>query len=117
MQVTIIQPKGSAALVEWVDHGCIYRCIVPRDEIGENGSVSQDVLDAGISYGTQWSAVEPEIVTGEMIEQALRRAGIWTFEDLQKHAQAAVGAIQSAYGVTLSSLYTLAKEEVKDHGR
>lgn len=117
MKVTIIQPKGAAAVVEWVDREGIHRSIIPRSEIDSEGSVSDETLQAGVPYGAQWSEVELKPITGEMVEQALYRAGIWTFDDLQKNSAAAIGAIHSAYGAILSSLYQFAKSEVKDHGR
>lgn len=116
LSVEIIRVKNEAALVEYVSGGEVYRCVIPTSEINVFNTVPEDVLDAGVPYGVKWGNVAPPVVTGDMLESALHKAGIWTLEDLQSKSKAAIGAIQATYGVTLSSLYQLARE-VKDHDR
>lgn len=110
MQVTIIQNKHTAALVEWVDRDGAHRCIIPQSEISSDKQVEMDVLLAGVPYGAPWAEIEPVIVSGGEIERALHNASIWTFDDLQANPKGALGALQAVFGVTLSTLYQLAKK-------
>lgn len=84
VQVKVIKTKGESALIEWGDP--TGRAFVPVSEI-EDGYVKGDILAECPPYGIEWeeylirSSLSESTI--ETVAQALRTAGIWTFEDLQ----------------------------------
>ncbi len=109
VDVKIIRYQGRAALVECVDNGVPRRFVVPR-EVVEGGSASPDLVSLGIEYGEPWEELWTPQVTPEAVATALRRHGIWTVEDLRREPGKAVAALQSAYGLDLSTLLALAAQ-------
>jgi len=88
----IIKTEGSAKIVEHKNN----RFILPVD--------SND-LALAIPYGLPWE----EFVKHPAIPEKLRQAGIYTLADLIKRPEAALGAIQAAYGQDLQTLIILAR--------
>jgi hypothetical protein len=109
MEIKVIREQGQAVLVECVDNGVPRRYIVPREAV-DGGSVSPEELALGIEYGEPWEELWTPQVTPEAVATALRRHGIWTVEDLRQEPGKAVAALQSAYGLDLSTLLTLAAQ-------
>jgi len=65
--------------------GLSRRAFVPVETV-ENGQCSTVILKAGIPYGVPWvQFLGPSPITSEAITNALHRAGIWTYEDLQSN--------------------------------
>lgn len=112
-KVRVVSVTGPAALVETTDG--LTRATIPANEIVD-GAVSEEALDLGVPYGLTWERLVKLSATPEQIARELRRNGIWTLEDLERNPRAALGAIQSVYGVELSTLLLAAHEEVK-HGK
>lgn len=108
MDITIIKEQGQAVLVERVDNGVPRRYIVPRECV-YGVSVAPDVLSAGIEYGVPWEELWSPQVTPEAVATALRRRGLWTVEDLRREPGKAVAALQSVYGLDLSTLLAIAE--------
>lgn len=103
-QVRVIRTQNQSALVEWVDgEGRAQRVYIPTSEVVD-GSVSAEALAMGIPHGVPWAQLVEISVSPELVEQHLHRAGIWTAEDLRNNPNAAVGALQAAYGVDLAVL-------------
>jgi len=109
IQVRVIQKKGMAALVEWLDADGTHRATIPAKAIKGN-LVAKDELDYGIPYGEPWEEMLELNATPEAIAESLRKCGIWTYEDLLSRPQQALGAIQAAYGFDLAALYRAAKQ-------
>jgi hypothetical protein len=110
--VRLIREEGKAALVEWIDEdGRYQRAILPSklvtDGVGGGWLVAQTDLDAGMPYGVPWAELITIEVTPQIIEHELRKAGLWTFQDLQANPNVTLGALVAAYGVSLSSLLRL----------
>ena len=103
VKVKIIQRKGQAALVEWVDSEGTHRATIPMGVI-RKGQAAEDELSYGIPYGEPWEELITVSATSETIAAELRRCGIWTREDLEARPTQALSAIQSAYGVGLADL-------------
>ena len=74
-------------------------------------------LAMAIPYGLPWEDIVALAATPEIIAHELRRRGIWTAEDLRDSGGAAMGAIQSAYGLDLSMLRLAAKAHLRKRGR
>lgn len=113
ISITAIGREGQAALVQWVDEqGALRRAHIPTtsvmtDAVGQTKALASE-LRLGIPYGIPWAQLIKPAVTSERIEQALHDVGIWTVKDLQANTQAAVGALQTAYGVDLGVLLNIA---------
>jgi len=103
VQVKVVQKKGQAALVEWLDADGTHRATIPAKAIKGN-LVAKDELDYGIPYGEPWEEMIEVSTTPEVIAAELRRCGIWTREDLEVRPNQALGAIQAAYGIGLTAL-------------
>ena len=96
MQVRVIRRKGHAALVEWEDEG-YHRAHVPADMVDGDQCEPTELL-MGIPYGLPWAEIVGDLViSGKEIEQALRRSGIWTLEDLRKDPTKAAAALMAVY--------------------
>lgn len=116
MIVKIIETINKNILIEWEDDNGLHRGTVPEETL--NGNVIDDtMLSLAIPFGVEWEFVLEDFV-GEMTPQnlasSLRKAGIWTFEDLRARPQKALQVIQSIYGVDLSSLIRSTRMFVKD---
>jgi len=103
VQVTVVQKKGMAALVEWLDADGMHRATIPAHTI-KGGKVAKDELDYGIPYGEPWEEMIVLNATPEAIAEQLRKCGIWTKEDLESRPNQALSAIQAAYGIGLTAL-------------
>ena len=111
LEVQVVRKRGQSALVQWADAGGqLHRAYVPTGAIDEDGNVPESVLEMGIPHGIPWSEVLSPSATPESVEAELHRAGIWTAEDLRNNPQAAVGALQAAYGVDLAALNAAARK-------
>jgi len=78
--VQVLSQSGEAALVEYEAGGIPERVTIPAEAV-EDGKADKSALIAGVAYGEDWSALMP---TPTDYLLALRKAGIWTEEDLRK---------------------------------
>jgi len=101
--VRVVQKKGMAALVEWLDADGMHRATIPAQAIKGN-KVAKDELGYGIPYGEPWEEMITLSATPKAITAELRRCGIWTREDLEARPNQALGAIQAVYGIGLTAL-------------
>ena len=108
--VKVVALRGESALVEWTDGDDVRRVYVPFEKI-ENDKCPQDVLEAGIPYGAPWEELItfPDAIP-QTIAKQLRRAGIWTSADIERHIPSAQRAINVATGLTPASLHGLARK-------
>lgn len=107
--IQIVEQRGQSALVEWPQEGDLRRAYVPVDAIS-NAQCDEDVLNAGLPYGTPWDdLIDASKLTPEAIGKELRRRGVWTSADIEVNMQGAQRAINLATGITPASLHTLAK--------
>ena len=88
-----IKTEGNSKLVEADNQ----RWILPIDS---------DDLAMAIPYGLPWE----EFINHPAIPEKLRQAGIFTYKDLMEKHQAALGAIQAAYGQDLATITILARK-------
>jgi hypothetical protein len=98
-----VSQKGHSKLIEWEEAGELNRVILPTDANDTN---------LGIPYGLPFAEMLSDYLPEEMasrIESSLHKNGIWTYEDLKQRPDAALGAIQAAYGVDLARLLVLSK--------
>ena len=107
--VRVVQKKGMAALVEWLDANGTHRATIPVKAIRDN-KVAKDELDYGIPYGEPWEDLIVLAATPAVIAEQLRKVGIWTYEDLLSRPNQALGAIQAAYGFDLAALLKAANQ-------
>ena len=105
--VSTVRVTGEGALVEYAQKGKAKRVTIPASEV-RGGKVAQDVLDAGIPYGLPWEEVQLATITADELAANLRKAGIWTAEDLRRNTQKAVGVLQATYRLDLAALLRFA---------
>lgn len=99
-----ITNSGHSQLIEWTDDtGKLRRGVLP---VGETGTA------LAIPHGLPFAEIlAPHVCEGmaERIEERLHQVGIWTSDDLRNKPEAALGAVQAAYGVDLAILLQLAR--------
>ncbi len=106
-EVTVIRTKGHTSLVQWVDKAGMQRAWLPSNK------ATKDDPSLGVPFGDEIAdALTIRVKPGD-IEQALRRAGIWTWEDVMNQAPTLPGILQDAFGV-LNQLLATARKELKD---
>lgn len=108
--VRLLNSSGVAALVEWESKGKLSRAMIQAEDYSD-GCVEAAALAAAIPYGIPWEDVKFQNPKPEAVADALRRAGIWTKEDLYTKTNAAIGALQSVYGLHLGLLVEFAQKE------
>ena len=79
--VRIVKEQGRSTLVEVEGPRRYY---VPRGKI-KDGQVEQSTLDKAIEYGVRWdSFLEDVHLAPDELATILRKAGIWTLDDLKR---------------------------------
>ncbi len=119
MKVTIVQRTGGTVVVEWREGETPFRAALPLAELtlDRDGRTAEcKHPEWGIPYGEDFSAHIHPAATGESIDRELKRAGIWTAEDLLANPNGAAGALQRAYGVDLAALLGAARTIQKARG-
>lgn len=108
--VSVVAISDNRAVVERVIGGAPERRIVPARAIAEDDKIPLTVWEAGIEYGLSWEQIVVLHATPETVAAELRRAGIWTLDDLYHKPQAALGALQAAYHLDLAALIQAASK-------
>ena len=86
LPVRVVGQKGASILVEWLDEGAMFRrAYVPADKV-RDGSVASKELAKGIPYGLPWEKWIEITATPELVANALRRQGVWNWEDITNAA-------------------------------
>jgi len=116
VEVYVVSQKSGSALVQWGVPADRHRGYVPAEEV-EGSKVAKSVLDAAIPYGLPWEElVDLSDLTPEKFARELRRASIWTAEDLAARATHAKHALAAATAVTLGTLRKAAQELEQEEG-
>ena len=115
VKVRVVRVTGPSAVVEWA--GGLKRAVIPAAEVISDelyATVPADVLDEGAPYGLPWERLVKMEATPEKLADELHRNGIWTMEDVESNPRAIMGALQTVYGVELSTLIQAAHKEVRN---
>lgn len=104
-EVTTIRTKGHTSLVEWTDKDGLQRAWLPTNEVGKSDP------SLGMPFGDEIAEALTVKARPKDIEQALRRVGIWTWDDVINQAPALPGILQDAFGVLNQLLATARKEQ------
>lgn len=110
--VKTIRVKTNSALVEYVADGKVQRKYIPADEISDNNSVPDFVLEQGIPYGYPWE----EIVftfDGERFANELHNVNVWTVEDALKHPVSIWAALNATLADGINAILQTASHEKK----
>ena len=99
--VRVVRVTGESALVEWLEDGRLKRCVLPVGLAG--AEIDAETLGLGAPYGLPWEEIITLQATPETLADNLRRAGIWTLEDM-RDSKKVFGVIQATYGVDLGTL-------------
>lgn len=110
-KTTVISRKNGLTLVEWIVEGAPNRAWVTPDMIDSDQGRTATVLspEEGIPYGVDFAELVSTDVTPRMIDVELKRAGIWTFDDVRQRPDRARLAVASAYGFNLAELLKAAQ--------
>ncbi|MGD8499011.1 MAG: hypothetical protein PVJ86_00095 [Phycisphaerales bacterium] len=108
--IDIIEQRGESALVEWPQGGDLRRAYVPVSKV-KDAKCDEDVLNAGLPYGTPWEElIDASRLTPAIIAKELRRRGVWTSVDIEASLSRTQRAINQATGLTPASLHNLARQ-------
>jgi hypothetical protein len=95
IKVKIIERQGQTVLVEHDRGAGPHRVFVPADKL-EGNDIGEDVLNAGIPYGEDWTTwVDKE--HGEAFAAQLCATQIWTKDDLLARSHEVRAALQRIY--------------------
>jgi hypothetical protein len=100
MEFEVVEKRGAIKIVQKIINGVPERRVLPAD---------CDDFDFGPAYGVPWvELIEDKLPErkdmARLIAANLRKRGIWTREDFRNNPQAALVAIQDAYGVSMGVL-------------
>lgn len=114
--VTVLETRGHTALVEWADTNGIHRAFIPAREVknlqAENrAEVEGDILEQGIPYGEAWEMLPIGRLGAQVLAQALRGRGIWTFTDAKMRVQELRAALSDAYAKDLRTILEASRAE------
>lgn len=112
VKAKVITAHNDITLVEWIDKAGRYlRAWVTPDmiELIEGQSAQINNPEMGIPYGQNWSELIEQSITPEMVENSLRKSGIWTMEDLQSRPNEVHGAVIATAGAVLQGLLSNVK--------
>jgi hypothetical protein len=116
--VTVVRVSDGMALVEWlVDDEDVRRAFVPAAAVSyppdARPTVEPGALDAAQPYGVDWESIIELKGTPATIARELRRRGLWTFEDVLKNPQEALGAVHTANALDLAVLARAARDAAR----
>ncbi len=97
--VMVVGTKGESALVEWD----LKRGYVPASSV-KGGAVSPVTLKRAIPYGVPWDNLS------EGLAAVMRKAGIWTTDDLARNARLGFETARP-FKLSLGALNTFAHKE------
>jgi hypothetical protein len=104
MKVRVIRRKGHGVLVEWRDEEGYHRAVVPTGAVDGDFCDPQE-LAMGIPYGEPWAQIMGDLViTGERLEDELRKHGIWTIEDARQKPNDVAGALLAVHRMGVDTL-------------
>lgn len=109
MKVKVITRSLGRMVVEWVEDGKLRRGELPQSDLIGEDQVEDHKLEWAVPYGEPWEEVTLQASSEELAE-GLRRAGIWTVEDLERNPEVARAALMAAYALDFHSLLKLVRE-------
>lgn len=115
VRTRVVQRKNGLLLAEWMENGVPTRAWVTPDMVEADHGQSAYVKSPkdGIPYGVNFAEFLTVSTLPEQIDAELKRAGIWTFHDVQTNSDTARQAIASAYGINLAELLNAARQYEK----
>jgi hypothetical protein len=118
INVSVVEIRGQAAVVEWMDDGCPHRAIVPHDA-ASGGHCDTETLRRGIRYGDDFSEALKDVgpVTPQEIECMLHRFDLWTGEDIGADVKMARLALAEVFGRYLAALLRNTGKKAKEKAR
>jgi hypothetical protein len=108
--VRVVRENAGAALVEWEVSDDLRRAWVPVLSI-KDGTIDADVLVEGTPVGVDWAKFIKVQATPERLAKELRKAGIWTVEDLTHRAAYVKGVLLNTYMLDFAALVEAVKKE------
>jgi len=107
VKVVVIKAYKDTALVELTEAGELVRYIVPLASLTDKGILPSD-LELGIKYGIPWEQELKLDATVKKLASNLRKAGLWTAEDIIGNYNLVAGVLQATYGVDLGEISRIA---------
>lgn len=115
LKVTVLKTDRDSVAVSHIDsdgiyHGRVVRASSLSDWHGTSAYITEDALQAGIYYGIDMNVLfhEPIVITQDELQQAFRRYGLWTDEDMLANRNKLVEAVVSmAKGIAIDVISKL----------
>lgn len=109
--VRVMAAEGESALVEWQGKAGRFRAYVPAVEV-QGDKCATEILEAGIPYGVSWERCIADLadLTPKRVAAELRRAGIWTLDDLRVRRKQAKLALAGLAGLAVGEIERAARE-------
>ena len=109
--VRTIREKDGRSLIEFIDRRQMIRRVFVSTDVIVDERVPDTVLAEAIPYGIPWEEAFAEAAkkcTPETRANELRKAGIWTEDDLFAKQQIVFGALKAGFVVEQGQLHKLA---------
>ena len=107
VEVTTVKSGNETALVETVKDGKLCRHVIPLAALTDKG-VLPSVLKLGVKYGIPWEQELKLSATVEKLASNMRKAGLWTADDVLGNYNKVLGVLQATYGVDLGKISQVA---------
>lgn len=112
--VSVVASKGASSLIQWDNDGVLSRAFVPSNAVID-GKCKKSVINASVPYGSHWEEfIQDILIPGEIVADALRKAGFWTFHDIELNVNGAQSAINKAVGVNAATICRLARNSERE---
>lgn len=102
--VKVVRERRGNVLLEWNDDlGHVQRCFLPLElvdaaGVGQSVSVKESVLAKGVPFGDDLVPhLQVETPTPEVLQDELRKRGIWGREDVMRHPNTVRSVLQYVY--------------------
>lgn len=107
----MVERREGSVLVERVVDGLPWRGVLPSAALRADGTVSEGDLEAAIPHGVPWDEFDLHVPAPRELCAALRRRGIWTYDDLARNPLVARKAILAlVMGASWGDLVRFARE-------
>lgn len=116
MNISIIRRNGDFVFAEWQEYDMPFRGHFPSNVVigndNEGYTVSDEAMSLAIPYGMDWAFYLEGAgcpIPGR-VAMCLRKAGLWTLQDVVRNPAAVDGALKQAYSLDFQTVMKLAKD-------
>ena len=112
MIVSIVEFQREWVIVEYEKNGFIQRKYIPRAFVHTATKGEARISDVVVRAGLEYADVDLPAVLGaelpaiqtDVLQDQLRRSGVWTREDYKKKSRVVVGVVQRLRGADVATI-------------